>query len=111
MVKTKGLWRGKIKDWWKGTKKATASFVRWFKTEIAPELLEFLDANKDIAIKIVKQVAIEMASAPNGAKRGAAFSRLDNYFVKELPNFKAPDHWIGLLLEIAVAVLKASGKI
>lgn len=109
--KTNNNWRKKIAGFWKGTKPAAKRFAAWFRDEVAPECMEFLEANKDVAMRIVLQVAKDMVGASNGAKRKEAFRRIDDHLMKEIPNFKAPEHWLSLLLEIAVTVLKGMGKI
>lgn len=113
MAKSNIPWQEKVRGFFKGTKKVINQFMAWFKVNVEPSLLEFLETNKDIAIQIVLEVAEDFAdaSASNAAKRKEALSRIDDHLLESLPDLKTPDHWLSLLLEIAVAVLKASGKI
>lgn len=109
--KNKGEWREKVRDFFKGTFKAVRLCTAWFKDNIAPELQEFLEMNREAALRIVMAVGKDLAGASDHDKRAEAVRRIDDHVVRELPNLKAPDHWIRLLLELAVAAAKASGKL
>jgi len=104
-------WKEKVGKFFKGVASAANKFVGWFKANVSPQLMEFLDANKGLAMKIVLNVAKNMASASNAEKRQAALDQIGKDILTEVPNLQVPEHWMSLLLEIAVAALKASGKI
>ena len=73
--------------------------------------MQFLDDNKELAISIVTKVAKEYASAGGRVKLEKATDLLGRELARNLPNVKISNHWINLLIEVAVAVLKSQGLI
>jgi len=86
-------------------------FFHWFQENVQPELVEFLDANKNLAVQTVKDVAIDLVGATGEAKRNEAMKRIDDRLCQALPSIVLPNHWLALLVEVAVTVLKAQGRI
>jgi len=87
------------------------AFVLWFQCSAGPELMEFLDDNKDLAMDIVTEVAEDLAGSDGETKRGEAFERITGAIASSLPRVESRSGWINLLIEIAVCVLKSRGKI
>ena len=86
-------------------------FVTWLNLSIKPDLLDFLDDNKDLATLVVIDVAKDLADEIGEVKRDEAIKRLVDAGVKNIPNLEVKTHWIALLVEVAVAVLKGQGKL
>ena len=86
-------------------------FAVWFNISAKPELLDFLDDNKDLAIQLVIEAAKHYADKPSHFKFESVYNRLSKDFMDNAGNLKVDNQWISLLIEIAVALAKASGKI
>lgn len=87
------------------------NFWDWFKREISPELKQFLSDNKELAIKVVKEVAVDLADEIGEVKFEEALKRLADALVKETPNLQPHTSWLRFLIEAAVIVLKQRGEI
>jgi len=86
-------------------------FFDWFQENVQPELLDFLDDNKDLAMEIVIKVAKDFAGKPSHLKFDSAYKALSGEFKDNVGNLTIDNQWIRLLIELAVAAAKASGKI
>jgi len=110
---------GKFRKFWSRVKTAVKigvhRFVVWFNLHVKSDLLDFLDDNKDLAMRIVLDVARELAGHPGKVKFNEAFKRLADHLAREVEsgtvNVTRHTSWINLLIEIAVQVLKAQGRL
>jgi hypothetical protein len=88
-------------------KSVGSRFVGWFKTTVKPEMLEFLDANKGLALEVVTKTAIDCAGKGSALKREYALNELRKHAIEVAPGVQVDNQWLGLLIEMALAVYKA----
>jgi len=104
-----------VKEFWTKVKNALKAgmhkFSIWFNASAKPELLEFLDDNKELALKLVTEAAQYYAGKPSHLKFESVYNHLTEEFKDNAGNLTIDNQWIRLLIELAVAVAKASGKI
>ena len=104
-----------INEFWTKLKTALHSGVNkilvWFNLYVTPELAVFLEDNKGLAIDFCLEAAKKYAAQPGHFKAESVGRMLKDHFAENHPDIKVRNHWISLLIEIAVAVLKAQGKI
>lgn len=86
-------------------------FFDWFQENVKPELLDFLDDNRDLAMKIIIAVAKDFAGKPSHLKFDSAYDALVDEFKDNAGSLTVDNQWIRLLIELVVAAAKASGKI
>lgn len=105
----------KLKKLWRKIKATLAArvhaFALWFERSVGPDLVEFLDDNKELAMRVVKEVAVELAGARGEEKRRRAAGLIRAELAETLPELETKSGWINLLVEIAVAVLRSRGRI
>jgi len=101
------FWK-KLKDKLSG---AAHMFTKWFSVNVQPELLDFLDDNKALAMNIILDVARKYARDPGAFKKKKAAELIIAELKGQIPNLKSDSSWINLLIEVGVAALKSRGKL
>jgi len=103
----------KLKKLWRRVRTAFVAgahaFALWFERSVGPDLVDFLNDNKELAMEVAKDVAVELAGARGGEKRREAVRRIRSELAQTLPELEIDSSWINLLVEIAVAVLGSRG--
>lgn len=82
-----------------------------FNNDVLPEITDFISNNMDLAIKVLKEVAIDLSDEVGSIKAGEAGDRLMNALKDEVPNLESNNWWINLLIETAYAILKSRGDL
>lgn len=100
-----------IKKWWPELINKSKSFFSWLKKQVGPDIIQFLDDNKELALQLVIDAAKYYADKPGHFKFESVKSRLVEQLKQGREDIVIQEHWIHLLIEIAVAVAKATGKI
>jgi len=98
-------------SFWKRIKQALSAFASWLDLSLKPELKRFIYDNRELATRTIMIVAKEYAMLPNDSKRSMAMALIKKELLKSIPNILIKDHYLGLLVEIVVAILKSQGKL
>ena len=98
-------------SFWKRIKHALSAFASWLDLSLKPELKRFVYDNRELALKIVMNIGRDYAAMPNETKRAMAMTMIKKELLKSLPSILIKDHYLGLLIEIVVAILKSQGKL
>lgn len=86
-----------------------SDFVDWFQDEIAPEVMEFAEDNKDTFIKIIKKVAVEACSGRE--KRDRALALLETEFEDTEGKLTVEKWWIDTALQMIYAALRSNNQV
>lgn len=103
--------REMVKELVEMIKNLVNDLFNWMQKELGPEVLEFIDDNKDLAIETVKAVAIDLSDEIGEVKAKEAADRLVDALKDTVPDIESKNWLINLLIEIAVAALKNSGHL
>jgi len=104
-----------IKEFWTRLKTAVKlgihRFTVWFQLNVKPDLLDFIEENKELAMRVCRDVARDLSGQAGRLKRDEAFKRILSILTGAVPDIRTSSSWINLLIEIAVQALKAKGKL
>lgn len=100
--------QGKWRAGWFKTRRLFKIFWLWFRKNVAPEIAAFCVDNMDVALEVVASMATQYANEPGAFKRDKALDTLGIQVAAAAPGLKFRNHWLSLLLELAVAAFKAS---
>jgi len=100
-----------FKRLWRKIRGGADAFIDWFRAVVQPELFEFLNDNKDLAMEFALQAARKYANQPSHLKLESVQKELVEYFSDNHGRLRVDNQWINLLIEVAVAALKGQGKI
>ncbi len=98
--------RDMVKEVLQLLRRLVSDLFNWLQDSLGPEVLEFIDDNKDLALKIVKEVAVDLADEIGEVKAKEAADRLVDALKDSVPDIESKNWLINLLIEIAVAAMK-----
>lgn len=100
--------QGKWRAGWLKTRRLFKILWMWFRTNVKPEIAAFIVDNMDVALQVVASMAGQYANEPGAFKRERALDTLGKQVAAAAPGLKFRNHWLALLLELAVVAFKAS---
>ena len=90
----------KIETWFKS---ASGRFAAWCHDTLSPEFHQFFMDNKEVIMKVVKDIAQEGMSGQ--LKKDKAIGILTTELGDNLPAVKVRSQWLNLAIELAVQAL------
>jgi len=83
----------------------------WFNLSVKPELLDFIEDNKELITEFILDAAKKYAGQPGHLKFESVKRMLIAYFGEHKPDMKISSSWLNFAIEFIYQILKASGKI